>query len=57
MNDPNQKRDLDAENITDPVSFTQDHSDEADRLIEAEELDRMEQEDPKADDRDDIKDR
>jgi hypothetical protein len=50
-------RDFDSENVPDPVSFTSDEGGEADRLIEAEDLDRLEQMNPKADDADDIKDR
>lgn len=54
---PTDGRDLDAENVPDPVSFTSGEGGEADRLIEAEDLDQLEQMNPKEDDADDIKDR
>jgi hypothetical protein len=47
-------RDFDSENVPEPVSFGEDREEAA--AIGDEDLDRVEQTNPKADDQDDIKD-
>ena len=47
---------LDTENVPDPVSFNEEGQ-EAESMIEDEDLDRVERDQPKAGDADDIKDR